>query len=87
MRYEIGNSYYMEGKYDIAQEAFKQVVRNHPQSEFAVEAQFLIAQCLEHENHLEAAMQIYESLEGRYPSADVLGLRMSGLKKRLKRVK
>ncbi len=32
-RFEIGNAYYMDGKYDIAEEALKEVERRHPQSE------------------------------------------------------
>lgn len=86
-RFEIGNSYYMESKYDIALEALKQAIRHHPQSEYAIEAQFLMAQCLETQNKLPGAIQEYESLRGRYPSADVLEIRVSELKKRLKKEK
>src|SRR3989338_8501440 len=40
-RYEIANSYYMEAKYDSALDALKQVVRNHRQHEFGIEAEYL----------------------------------------------
>lgn len=83
-RFEIGNAYYMEGKYDIAVEALKQVTRLYPQSEQAAEAFFLMAQCLEHQERLPAALGVYESLRGRYSSAEILNLRISQLKRRLK---
>lgn len=83
-RFEIGNSYYMEGKYDVAVEALKQVTRLHPQSEQASEASFLMAQSMEHQERLPAALGVYESLRGRYSSPDILNLRISQLKRRLK---
>jgi len=82
-RFEIGNAYYMEGKYDIAVEALKQVLRHHSQSEYAIEAQFLMGQCFENTDKLQNALQVYENIQGRYTSADVLNLRIAELKKRI----
>ena len=73
----------MEGKYDIAIEALKQVLRNHSQSEYATEAQFLMAECMEQQDKLQNALQMYENIKGRYSSPDVLGLRIAALRKRL----
>lgn len=86
-RFEIGNAYYMEGKYDIAEQAWQQVVRNHTQSEYATEAQFMMAQCLEHQDKLQNALQMYETLTGRYPASDVLELRVAEIKKRIAKKK
>jgi TolA-binding protein len=86
-RFEIGNTYYLEGKNDIAIEALEQVIRHHPQSEYAVEAQFLMADCLEHMDKGVNALQIYESLKGRYPAAEVLNQKIENLKKKLAKVK
>ncbi len=83
VRYEIGNAYYMEGKYDIAIEALKQVLRHHSQSEYAIEAQFLMAQCLENSDRALNALQTYENIRGRYSSPEVLELRIAELKKRM----
>jgi TolA-binding protein len=83
-RFEIGNTYYMEGRYDIAIEALKQVMRHNPQSEYANEAQFLMAECMEQEDKPEAAYQLYESIQGRYSSPEILAYRVSELKKRMK---
>lgn len=83
-RHEIGNSYYMEGKYEIAIEALKQVLRLHPQSEFSTEAQFLMAQCYEHLEKPKEALQTYENIEGRYASPEILAYRMEVLKKKLR---
>ncbi len=86
-RYEIGNSYYMEGKYEIALEALRQVVRYHPQSEYALEAQFLTAQCLEHLDRVPAALQTYEGIRDRYTPREVVELRIGEINKRAKKVK
>jgi tetratricopeptide (TPR) repeat protein len=83
-RHEIGNTYYMEGKYDIAVEALKQVLRLNPQSEWATEAQFLMAECLERQEKLQDALSTYQNIEGRYSSPEVLALHIDELKKRLK---
>jgi TolA-binding protein len=86
-RFEIGNCYYMEGRYDLAIEALKQVLRHHPQSDYAVEAQFLIGQSQEHQGQLRAALQSYEAVKGRYPAGDVVDLRIQDVSKRLKQEK
>jgi len=83
-RFEVANAYYMEGKYDIAIEALKQVMRYHPQSEYATESQFMMGQCYEHQDKLQNALQIYENIQGRYSSPEILNLRVQELKKRLK---
>ncbi len=83
-RYEIGNSYYMDGKYDIAIEALKQVLRHNPQSEWATEAQFLMAECLDRQDKLQAALQTYENIQGRYSSPEILNMRIDDVRKRLK---
>ncbi len=83
-RYEIGNTYYMEGKYDIGLEALKQVLRHNPQSEWATEAQFLMAESLDRQEKLQAALQTYENIQGRYSSAEILNSRIAEIKKRMK---
>ena len=84
-RFEIGNTYYMEGRYDIAVESFKQVGRYHNQGEYTVEAEFLIAQCLEQTNKLRAALQAYEGVKGRYSNPRIVQFRMEQLKGRIKK--
>lgn len=84
-RFEIGNTYYMEGKYDIAIEAFKQVGRYHPQSELELEAEFLMAQCLEQANKTKEALIIYENLKNRYANPQVIDHRLGQLKQRIKK--
>lgn len=86
-KFEIGNCYYMEGRYELAIEALKQVLRSHAQSDYAVEAQFLIGQSQEHQGQLRAALQSYESVKGRYPASDVVDVRMQDVSKRLKQEK
>ena len=71
----------MEGRYDVALEALKQVLRNHEDSDYAVEARFLMAQCFEHQGKLQNALEMYDTLTGRYPVPAVLALRVNELKK------
>lgn len=86
-RFEIGNAYYMEGKYEIGLEALKQVLRYHPQSEFAIEAQFLTAQCLEHLDRFAAALQVYEAIRDKYSPREVIQMRIDEIAKRAKKAK
>lgn len=83
-RYTVGNTYFMQGKYDVAIEALKQVLREHANSEQAVEAQFLMAQCLEHQGRLPNALQLYSALESRYTVPEVLALRIKEVKRRIR---
>jgi TolA-binding protein len=84
VRYEIGNTYYMEGKYDIAIEALKQVVRLNAPSEYATEAQFLMAQSFEHLDKATNAFQMYQAIQDRYPAQEVLKFRMQEIEKKIK---
>jgi TolA-binding protein len=86
-RFEIGNSYYMEGKYEVAIEALKQVLRLHAGSDYAIEAQFQMAQCLEHQDKLADALATYEAIRENYPSRKVVDLRLASLQKRMKKSK
>lgn len=84
-RYEIGNTYYMEARYEVALEALKQVLRNHSGSEYALESQVLMAQCYEHMDKLADALAIYQSVKDTYSSKRVIELKIGALQKRLKK--
>jgi TolA-binding protein len=75
----------MEGRYEIALEALKQVVRFHPQTEYVLEAQFLTAQCLEHLDKFSNALQIYESIADKYRPEGVIQMRISEVQKKVKK--
>lgn len=83
-RFEIGNTYYMQERYETAVQALKQVLREHPQSKYSVEAQFLMARCLEQQLSFSEALELYEGLEGRYSPKEVLAQRITNLKSRVK---
>ena len=72
-----------KGNTKLRSRRLKQVLRNHSQSEYATEAQFLMAECMEQQDKLQNALQMYENIKGRYSSPDVLGLRIAALRKRL----
>lgn len=85
VRFEIGNSFFMAAKYDVAIEALKQVLRNHSGTDYAIEAQFMMAQCLEHLDRFQEAEDLYSSVEDNYPNRQVVQIRLDALRKRIKR--
>ena len=70
-----------------AVEALKQVLRHHPQSEQAVDAQFLIGQCYEHDGKFANALQIFDGLKDRYRDPALLEIRLKELRKRTAKAK
>ncbi|MCB0403216.1 MAG: tetratricopeptide repeat protein [Bdellovibrionales bacterium] len=84
-RYEIGNTYYMQERYEVALQALKQVLREHPQSKYSIEAQFLMARCLEQQLNFAEALEMYEGLEGRYFPKQVLSQRIEKIKPKVKK--
>ncbi|MEZ4752420.1 MAG: tetratricopeptide repeat protein [Bdellovibrionota bacterium] len=84
-RYEIGNTYYMQERYEVALQALKQVLREHPQSKYSIEAQFLMARCLEQQLNFSEALEMYEGLEGRYFPKQVLSQRIEKLRPKVRK--
>ena len=60
------------------------MVRYHSQSEVSVEAQFLTAECYDHQDKLQSALQEYNGLQGKYPVPTVLSAQIEAVKKRMK---
>ncbi len=79
VRFEIGNAYFMEGKYALAIQALKQVVRHHPQHPQAIDAQFWIAQGYDQLGDIKAARAQYEQLRLKYPSPEIIEKRLQDL--------
>ena len=46
---------------------------------------FVIASCYEEEGHFEKAYERFKALEGIYPYPTILGMRLEGIEKRLKK--
>lgn len=79
VRFEIGNAYFMEGKYALAVEALKQVLRHHPQHPQSIEAQFWIAQGYDQLGDYSSARALYEQLLVKYPSPEIIEKRIKAL--------
>lgn len=90
--YEVGVTWYTQGEdashdgtvgtYKRAQQAFEDFIRRYPQSTRVVEAKFGIGNCLEELEQLDAAYQIYESLQKTYPSPNVIKIKMIRIRER-----
>ena len=86
-RFEIGNSYFMEGNYDTAIEALKKVLRQDGGSQTAEEGRYLMAQCLEQKERLSEAKSLYEGLLTSYPHPEVIKIRLEAIQKQMKQKK
>ncbi|NBX92626.1 MAG: outer membrane protein assembly factor BamD [Proteobacteria bacterium] len=80
-------TYFFEGKHQVAEQELLGVANRHPHQEQAQEAEFLRAQCLESDQKYKEALKVYEGLKGKYPNPQVLQERMKALRKRIQKSK
>lgn len=81
--YNIGFSYYLEKRNDVALAVFRKAVEDFPGSDVASRAQFFLADTLEEEGNLRSALQAFQGLRGNYPNEAVLDKRINTLQGRL----
>ena len=91
---EIGHSHFTKAglmevrstqgveSYQEAMDAFQAFVRRYPASAKISEAQFGIASCLEAMDQIDEAYHAYEALRGRYPSPNVIEIKLVRIKER-----
>ena len=65
-----------------AMAAFQTFVQKYPSSSRVPEAQFGVASCLEELDQLDAAYQAYEALRGKYPSKNVIEIKLARIRER-----
>jgi TolA-binding protein len=68
--------------YRSAMAAFQTFVQKFPSSPLVSEAQFGVASCLEELDQLDAAYQAYEALRGKYPSKNVIEIKLARIRER-----
>ncbi len=68
--------------YQQAIQAFQRFIQKYPQSVRVSEARFGHAECLEEMDQLEAAAQIYASIEKTYPSPNVIRIKLARIRER-----
>ena len=64
---------------------YDEFTKKFPTSRFRDEIDFVIASCLEDEGRLKEAYEKFKSLEGRYIYPAMLEMKLTGLKKRMKK--
>jgi TolA-binding protein len=93
--FEIGTTYFTRGEqqpdgknsgneaYQVAINAYEKFMKHYPQSELVPEARFGIAFCLEELDQLDDAYNAYVALKGKYPSPNVLEVKLIRIRERL----
>lgn len=88
--FEVGNLYFTRGAAQpgSAQKAidvWTEFLKRFPQSRLAVDAEFGIANCLEELERWDEALAKFQSLESRYPSPNVVKIKIHRVQERLSR--
>ncbi len=68
--------------YQDAIDAFERFLKKYPKSEWASQAKFGIASCLEEMDQLDAAYNAYEALKYTYPSPNVITIKLVRIRER-----
>lgn len=80
--YYIGLSHFYKKDYELALESWFEYLKREKRSDLIVQTKFLIANAYESSEKLKEAYNIYYSLLGEYPNADVIKNRLNALYER-----
>lgn len=83
--YLVGFTYYWEGRKPLAVIAFNQIQKDFPKDQLAAQGRFFVAEILEEEGVMRRALEVYESLRGRYQNDGILDKRIQALRARMAR--
>src|SRR5205814_941282 len=83
-KFEIANSYYLEGKYEAAIEAFNQYLRRYHTETLRTQAKFLQAQSYDYLNKPATALEILLSIENSYRPKELISDRIAAIRKKVK---
>lgn len=76
----------LDGQSEIARSGYADLIESFPQSPYAVEAQFSLAEMLEAEEKLTAALKAYRTVKG-YPRQEILREKIRRLEERIAKKK
>lgn len=79
---QIGVARTAQDQFKTAMALFQGFLKQHPKSQYAPEAQFGVASCLEAMDQLDAAYQAYEALRSTYPSKNVVEIKLARIRER-----
>jgi TolA-binding protein len=82
--FDIGETYFLEGKPGKAVRFYYALTQEAPKSKVAPEAELRIATCLEEMGYLGTAHKFAEEAKKTYPNKEVVEDRMKGMEKRSK---
>lgn len=83
VKYQIANTYYLEGDTVEALKKFAGIIKEYPDSPTAFEALFAKARVYDEQGRLAEALDILKGLEGKYPNKDALRTAVEWTQKRL----
>jgi tetratricopeptide (TPR) repeat protein len=83
--YLKANSYFTQGKLDMAMSAFEDVLVLYPKSSQAIFAEFGMANCYEEKDQLDEALEIYQKILDKHPSKQVIESKIRRLEQRMNR--
>lgn len=83
VQYRIAVTLALEGDFNGAIAAYREVPARWPQSPYALEASYGLAGVLEERERLQEALTLLKELQGRYPNQDALERRLEKLRERI----
>jgi TolA-binding protein len=83
--YLVGYSYYLEKRYDLAQFAFQQTVKDFPGTPISQRASFFIADTLEERGEMREALKAFTAIKDSYPQPQIVEKRIRTLEARMRR--
>lgn len=86
VRFQIANTYYLEGDTEKAIYGYDEVISGFPETPAAKEAAFNKAKAFEETGHSVEALGILRSIRPDYPNKGAIDLKIEAIEKRLKEV-
>lgn len=83
--FRLGTIHSLLGNNNLALQIFRETATRWPESPYATEALFSQAAVLEEKDELGQALQLLQSLQGRYSNTDALNKKIEMLKERMKK--
>ena len=82
-RFQMANTYYLEGDREEALKEFEDIIREYQETAVSYEALFTKARLLDEQGRLSEALEILKGLEGKYPNREALKTAEEWTEKRL----
>ncbi len=82
-KFQMANTYYLEGDRPEALKEFEDIIREYPETTISYEALFTKARLLDEQGHLAESLEILRGLEGKYPNREALKTAEEWTEKRL----